>query len=140
MKKNDLTLKVIGFILLIDLLESTYEFFLKKGMLVVGAFNFSDLGAAGDFAGRVASNGWIWIGFLIIVVETLMWLAVLSKIDLSVAFPVSSSSYIFVLLISVFLLHEHVSFNRWIGAALIIFGIWLVARSSEEKAAKTAKT
>jgi len=100
---------------------------------MVGEFNFSTLSIMSDYATRVLSNGWIWMGFAIIIIETLMWFAVLSKIDLSVAFPVASSSYIFILLISVFFLHENVSLNRWVGTALIILGIYLVARSSEDK-------
>ena len=139
MGKNRLTFKIIAFIILTDLLESTYELFFKKGMLAVGQFNFSDLGAAGKFLTGVMSNGWIWLGLATIILETFIWFAILSKIDLSVAFSVSSSSYIFVLLFSAFLLHEQVSLNRWIGTAIIILGIFLIAKSSEEKTPKTIK-
>jgi len=140
MKKSNLTLKIFALIVLSDLLESIYEFFFKKGMLVVGQFNFSDLSTAGKFITHVISNGWIWIGLTIIMLETLIWLAILSKIDLSIAFSVSSTAYIYVLLLSAFLLHEQVSLNRWIGTAFIIIGIFLVAKSSEEKTAKRIKT
>jgi drug/metabolite transporter (DMT)-like permease len=133
MNNNKINFKIISLIILIDLLESTYEFFFKKGMLMVGEFNFSTLSIMSDYAARVLSNGWIWMGFAIIIIETLMWFAVLSKIDLSVAFPVASSSYIFILLISIFFLHEDVGLNRLVGTVLIILGIYLVARSSEDK-------
>ena len=137
MKKSNLTFKIIAFIILTDLLESIYEFFFKKGMLAVGQFNFSDLSATGKFLINVISNGWIWMGLATIILETFFWFAILSKIDLSIAFSVGSSSYIFVLLFSAFLLHEQVSLNRWIGTALIILGIFLIAKSAEEKTTKT---
>jgi len=140
MKKNNLTFKIIALMALSDLLESIYEFFFKKGMLIVGQFNFSDLSTTGTFVVHVVSNGWIWIGLTIIVVQTLIWFAILSKIDLNIAFSVTSTSYIYVLLLSKFLLHEHVSLNRWLGTALIIVGILLIARSSKEKTTETIKT
>lgn len=133
MQKHKLTFNIIALIVLTDFLESTYEFFFKKGMLSVGEFDFSNFGTFGDFALRTLSNGWIWIGLIIILIETLTWFIVLSKIDLSLAFPVSSLSYIFVILASAFMLHEHVGANRWIGTLIIIAGISLVVKSSEQR-------
>jgi len=133
MKKNVLNLKIILLILVIDTLEAVYEFFFKKGMTVAGEFDFSSFGMAMDYASKVVSNGWIWMGFVIIIIETLMWFAVLAKLDLSVAFPVSSSSYIFVLIISALLLNEPVGINRWIGTALIVVGISIVVKSTSGK-------
>lgn len=137
MKKHNLTLNIIALILLTDFLESTYEFFFKKGMLLVGEFDFCNLNMIGDFARRTLSNHWIWIGLIIIIIETLIWFIVLSKIDLSLAFPISSTSYIFVILASAFLLHENVGLNRWIGTVIIIAGISLVAKSSVDTKEKT---
>lgn len=137
MKKHKLSLVIIALILLTDLLESTYEFFFKKGMLMVGEFDFGNLSMIGDFALRTLSNHWIWIGLVIIIIETLTWFIVLSKVDLSLAFPVSSMSYIFVILASAFLLHENVGLNRWIGTVIIIAGICLVAKSSGDTKEKT---
>ena len=133
MKKYKLTFNIIALIVLTDILESTYEFFFKKGMLLVGEFDFSQIGTIGEFALRTLSNGWIWIGLIIILIETLTWFIVLSKIDLSLAFPIGSFSYLFVILASAFMLHEQVSLNRWIGTLIIIIGISLVAKSSESK-------
>lgn len=139
MKKSNITFKIIVLTVLSDLLESLYEFFLKKGMLLVGQFNFTDLSTTGKFITHIISNGWIWIGLATIILETLIWFVILSKIDLSVAFSVCSTTYIYVLLISTFWLHEHVSLNRWMGTALIVLGIFLVAKSSEEETVKTIK-
>ena len=133
MKKHKLTFNIIALIVLTDLLESTYEFFFKKGMLLVGEFDVSRIWAIGDFLLRTLSNGWIWIGLIIILVETLTWFIVLSKIDLSLAFPIGSLSYLFIILVSAFILHENVGLNRWIGTLIIIIGISLVAKSSESK-------
>lgn len=139
MKKHKLTLGILTLILLTDMLESTYEFFFKKGMLLAGEVDFSSLSAFGDFAVRTLSNGWIWTGLIIIILETFTWFIIVSKIDLSLAFPIGSMSYIFIVLISAFLLHENVSLNRWIGTLIIVAGISLVATSSHEKYGKSEK-
>lgn len=133
MRRSGLTFKIIALILLTDILESVYELFFKKGMLAVGEFDFSNPAAAGGFLVNVASCGWIWIGLAIILLETFIWFMVLSKADLSVAFPVSSASYVFVLLISAFILKEAVSPNRWAGTFIIILGIFLIAKSSQKE-------
>ncbi|MDD5680430.1 MAG: EamA family transporter [Candidatus Omnitrophica bacterium] len=140
MKKHKLTLGLIALILMTDVLESIYEFFFKKGMLLAGEVDFSSLSAFGDFAGRALSNGWIWTGLIIIILETFTWFIIVSKIDLSLAFPVGSMRYIFIVLISAFFLHENVSLNRWIGTFIIVAGISLVAVSSHEKYNKPKKT
>ena len=139
MKKNKVTLKIISLVIVVDLLESLYELFLKKGMLTVGEFHISTFAVMNEYAIRVLSNGWIWMGLSILIIETLMWFVVLSKIDLSVAFPLASSSYIFILIASVFFLHEPVSINRWIGTALVILGIYLVTKSSQEESGSDLK-
>lgn len=137
MQKNNLTLKILALILLTDLLESAYEFFFKKGMLLVGEFNFPSIG---EFIINTGSCPWIWIGLTILFAELFLWFFILSRIDLSVALPVGSASYIFVLLISAFSLNEPVGLNRWLGTLIIICGISLIAKSSREKCAQETKT
>jgi len=62
---------------------------------------------------------------------------VLSKVDLSVAMPMTSFSYVFVALTSMIFLHEHISVMRWCGILFILVGVMIVSQSShreEEKA------
>lgn len=129
--KSKVSLKIILLIVFIDMLESVYEFFFKKGMNVIGEFTYRGFNPALHYVGDVVSNPWIMIGLVIIIIETVLWIAVLSKIDLSLAFPLASSSYVFILLVSAFILHEQVSVNRVIGTVLIMIGIVIVTKSSE---------
>jgi drug/metabolite transporter (DMT)-like permease len=55
-------------------------------------------------------------------------MVVLSRVDLSFAYPFISLNFVFVLAGSALLLHEHVPANRFLGAALIILGVLVVSR------------
>ncbi|MGC9610761.1 MAG: EamA family transporter [Minisyncoccia bacterium] len=68
------------------------------------------------------------IGISLYVVSAVLWLMLLSRINLSVAYPALSLSYIVVLLISWFYLKETVSIYQFIGVALIIVGVYLIVK------------
>jgi multidrug transporter EmrE-like cation transporter len=53
---------------------------------------------------------------------------VLSKLKLSIAYPIfTSAGFIFVLLASHFFFHEKLTNLQWIGIGLILVGVWLTA-------------
>jgi undecaprenyl phosphate-alpha-L-ara4N flippase subunit ArnE len=58
---------------------------------------------------------------------TVLWLAVLYRMDVSRAFPILSLGSVVVLLVSRFYLGEAVSVRRWAGAVLIAIGVALVS-------------
>lgn len=69
---------------------------------------------------------WLWAGVAIYVLELAVWLAILERAPLSLAFPIASLNYCGVLLASRFLLNEQVGRRRWAGAALITLGVIIV--------------
>lgn len=127
-KNNDLTLKILLLIFMNDIGDSIAQLFLKKGFLAggVSAVNFSN---AGDFISRNAQCPWVWLGLFIYVMNFFIWIIVLYRVDLSVAMPIGSTSYILIPFLSVFFLHEDVSALRWIGTFLVAAGIYFVMQS-----------
>ncbi len=77
----------------------------------------------------VASSPLVWTGLTIYGVSIAVWLWILSKVDLSLAYPFVGVSFIVVMLFGVFLLHETVTPLRMVGTVLIAVGCMLVARS-----------
>lgn len=61
--------------------------------------------------------------------ELVLWLAVLSVADLSLAYPAAALAYGGVLLASRLILGETVSRRRWLGAGIITLGVALVCAS-----------
>jgi drug/metabolite transporter (DMT)-like permease len=85
-------------------------------------------------AAAAATTPWVWVGIACYVLSTVSWLIILSRIDLAVAYPLGSLSYVFVTLLSVFVLHETVAPLRWVGIAVILGGILVVARGERDTA------
>ncbi|MFN8548874.1 MAG: EamA family transporter [Candidatus Eisenbacteria bacterium] len=78
---------------------------------------------------RCATHPKILLGFTGFGIGAIFWLAVISQADLSWAYPMLSLGYVLVLLISAFILREHVTMVRWLGALVICLGVYLVFRS-----------
>jgi undecaprenyl phosphate-alpha-L-ara4N flippase subunit ArnE len=62
-------------------------------------------------------------------VSAVFWLIVLSRVRLSVAYPMIGISYIAVVLFARYHLGEHVPTLRWIGVAVIAAGIAIIGFS-----------
>ena len=78
----------------------------------------------------VASSPFIWLGLGIYGASVLAWLWVLSKTDVSVAYPFVGISFVLTAVMGAALLHENVSMLRIAGTALVIFGCILIAKSA----------
>ena len=72
----------------------------------------------------------IWSGLLIYGLSVAMWLWVLSKVDLSVAYPFVGVSFLFTMAFGAFLLDESVTPMRITGTLLIAGGCILVGKSA----------
>jgi drug/metabolite transporter (DMT)-like permease len=69
------------------------------------------------------------IGFACAFVAAIFWLAVISRVPLSYAYPMLSLSYVVVIFASWLLLGENFSFTRLIGVFIICSGVYVVFRS-----------
>ena len=78
---------------------------------------------------RAFANPWTILGICVLVV----WM--LSRADLSFVLPVTASAYVLVAIGGHFILHDHISWLRWTGIALITLGVIL----AEETPDRTTK-
>lgn len=68
----------------------------------------------------------IAFGIFLYAIEYVLWIAFLAAVDISKAFPLSSVQIVLILLASRIILKEHVNQYRWLGASLIMAGIYFV--------------
>jgi len=108
------------------LLAVSGQFLLKKGMNKIGNVNLSEVGSV---LIKVMSNGYILTALVVFCVAFFLWLLVLSKFDLSFAYPLVSIGYILVALVSFVFLKENLSLMRWVGIILIAVGSFVVTRT-----------
>lgn len=67
-------------------------------------------------------------GAFLYVIATGLWLVILSKLPLSVAYPSQSISYILGAIVALMIFRETILPTQWLGMAVIIFGVYLVAK------------
>jgi len=118
-------LQNISLLLFNILLVVSGQTLIKQGMNKIG--NFSAMPFL-TFLIKSFTAPLVIIGISLYVVSAVLWLMLLSRINLSVAYPALSLSYIVVLLISWFYLKETVSIYQFIGVALIIVGVYLIVK------------
>lgn len=58
----------------------------------------------------------------------LLWLYMLKNFDLSLAYPITSMSYIFGMLAASFILNESIPTGRWIGVVFIVIGVFFMVK------------
>ena len=75
---------------------------------------------------RAMQVGWMWIGFLLMIVAFLALLGALSMENVSFVVPVTAISYAAGALGGKIFLGERVSPQRWAGVALVCLGVTLV--------------
>lgn len=77
-----------------------------------------------------AGSPLIWIGLIIYALSVGLWIWVLSKVDLSVAYPFVGVGFLVTMAFGAFLLNENVTPIRIIGTMLIVTGCVLVGKSA----------
>lgn len=98
-------------------------------LLKIGASETAATGTAIEWLGVSGlASLWTWAGIGTIVLSFLCWIYVLRHIPLSVAFPLSNVVHITIPISSWMFLGEVISTWRWIGIAVVICGLTLVAR------------
>lgn len=70
---------------------------------------------------------YIWSGLVLYGIATLLWFYVLKKLPLSLAYPLQSLAYVIAMIAAVIIFHETVPTQRWIGAAIILIGVAVLA-------------
>ena len=128
MKTNHLTLNVFLLIALNDLCNTVAQLIMKKALMHTGISSVG-LNNIVEFVARNASSPALWVGIIIYSMNFFIWITVLFKIDLSIAMPVGSMSYIMVAIAAMLFLHEHVSLIRWFAVLCIILGVYFSSRS-----------
>ncbi|MFA6350660.1 MAG: EamA family transporter [Candidatus Omnitrophota bacterium] len=96
-------------------------------------FQVLNIGDALLFAKISVLSPFLWLGLLSVLLTFVIWSTILSKVDLSVAVPVASFSYVFIPLVSMIFLRETIGPLRWAGIMFILIGVVCVSLSSKEK-------
>ena len=120
--------KYIPLILFVVLTNFFSQILLKKGMTSIDKFEITKSGLWSS-AGDIITNWSIILGILVMVVSMASHLIVLSKVELSYAYPFLGLSFVLVALYGHFYLEEAVTMWRMAGVLLIVSGVALIAKT-----------
>lgn len=109
-------------ILLSVLLGSLGQVILKLGANKLGSISFAWNTLFADLF-RIIKIPEILLGLVFFGSSFLLWIKVLTKSDLSYAYPMVSLGYVNVLILSYFLFHESFTTMKVVGIAFIIVGV-----------------
>lgn len=102
---------------------------LKSGMAQVGRIGGQQVTFLLDTIWRVLTTPLVLIGLACYGLGAVAWLVVLSRLNLSVAYPFLALNFLLITLASRFILGETVPPMRWLGVLVICCGVLIVARS-----------
>ena len=109
------------------LLNAAAQLALKQGMRTIGHFVFR-LENIVPVGISVAGNPYILSGLTCYVISVIIWLLVLSRVEVSYAYPLLSIGYIVTALMGRFFFNEAMGLMRWTGIMVICLGVWLITR------------
>lgn len=130
-------MRYIPFILFTVMTNAAAQLMLKHGMVTFGPISFAGVNPLLKVL-QVIFSPWVFAGLATFVISTLSHLYVLSKVELSFAYPFLSLAYVFVALFAYFVFHEDVNGFRIAGLAFICVGTVLIAQSDRSHHGKAA--
>lgn len=110
------------------MLNAVAQLLLKAGTNAVGTFEFSAANAL-PVGWKLATEPHIIGGLACYVVSVAVWILGLSRVDVSIAYPMLSVGYVVNAIAAWYLFGEAVTPMRLAGIGIIILGVFIVARS-----------
>lgn len=123
MRSADLALILTGV-----MLNAAAQLLLKSGARAIAEVEFS-LANIWTLVGRLVLNPPILAGLACYAVSVVVWILALSRVKVSVAYPMLSIGYVVTAVAAWILFSEQMSTTRMAGIGVIICGVWLVTRN-----------
>jgi multidrug transporter EmrE-like cation transporter len=111
------------------MLNAFAQLLLKAGARSVGHFSFTPASELFNAGLKLATSLPIIGGLSCYVISVVVWIMALSRVEVSVAYPMLSIGYVVNAGLAWWLFNEAVSPMRLAGIGVIIIGVYLVAKS-----------
>jgi len=127
-KNAAMTWAAFGFLMTGVLLNAAAQLLLKAGTNAIGVITLTRDNWT-DTLGTMATESHFIAGIILYGMSVIIWIVGLSRVPVSIAYPMLSLGYVINAIAAHYLLGEAVTVARWLGIGFIIIGVWLVARS-----------
>lgn len=106
------------------------QLLLKSGMRRVGVVDAERARSPLALVVAIARTPAVVAGLAVYGASALAWIVVLSRSELSFAYPFLSLAYVIVTVAAMLVLGERFSARQWVGLASVVVGVLLVALST----------
>ena len=120
-------MKYLPFILFTVMTNAAAQLMLKQGMLALGPLSFEGVHPLMKII-QIVVSPWVFLGLCVFVVSMASHLYVLSRVELSFAYPFLSLAYVAVAVFAYFVFREDLNAYRIAGIAFICIGTVLIAQ------------
>lgn len=96
--------------------------------LKLGSDPLTGMGFGLEWLSVALSSPWVQFGILCYLLAFVLWMLILDKMELSLAFPLSGMVYVVVMAASAVGLHESPSVLHWAGVGMIVTGVIVLGR------------
>ncbi|MEI7531485.1 MAG: EamA family transporter [Betaproteobacteria bacterium] len=110
------------------LLNAAAQLLLKAGTLKLGEVTLAPESLL-QTLGSLATNGPIMGGLCLYGFSVLTWIAGLSRVDVSIAYPLLSLGYVVNVFAAYYLFGEAITWQKALAIGIILIGVYLLARS-----------
>ena len=110
------------------LLNAIAQLALKASVNDTGIINL-DMQSLLSSAASLATNLWLWMGLICYAISVVVWILALSRVDVSIAYPMLSVGYIVNAIAASQLFNEPMGVGKVIGIGVIMLGVYILARS-----------
>ncbi|MAW85121.1 MAG: transporter [Phyllobacteriaceae bacterium] len=128
-------MKYIPFILFTVMTNAAAQLMLKYGMMQLGELSFAAVNPVLKLL-QIVFSPWIFFGLCVFVISMASHLYVLSKVELSFAYPFLSLAYVAVAVFAYYVFREDLNALRIAGIGFICIGTVLIAQSGRERPAE----
>ena len=123
-----MSLTVFSLLLTGVLLNAAAQLLLKAGTMRIGEFAFSANNIV-PIGIQLATQPFIVAGVGCYVISLVVWIMGLSRVPVSIAYPMLSIGYIVSAIAAWYLFGESLTAQKMLGIGFIIIGVYLVAKS-----------
>ena len=118
-----------GLVLISVLFNVIAQLLLKKGVQAFESLSLS-LETLIKLFVSIFTNMYIFAGMFCFLMSAFLWLFILSKLSVSVAYPLGSLGYIFTAILAYFFLNEPLTISKLLGIFFICLGVFVLTRNS----------
>jgi multidrug transporter EmrE-like cation transporter len=124
--RHPLTIANVTLVLFAVATAAVGQVMLKHGMQVASS---RAAHSRGSLAVAAITSPWVLLGLVVFAVSAVVWLAALSRVPLSVAYPFNALGYLGILTASILVLHERATLLTWAGSLMVVAGLIVVVLS-----------